>query len=76
MDQDLGSTPLKPMFDATPDDPFPQERKTGGGGRLRRSVGEKIIQLADEGIKRNDIAKKLKISVATVYRYLAKERNK
>lgn len=23
---------LKPMFDATPDDPFPQERKTGGGG--------------------------------------------
>ena len=67
---------LKPMFDATPDDPFPLERKTGGGGKLRRSISEKIIELADAGMKQTEIAKKLKISVATVYRYLAKERDK
>ena len=36
----------------------------------------KIIELADAGMKQTEIAKKLKISVATVYRYLAKERDK
>ena len=64
------------MFDSTPADPFPQQRKTGGGGRLRRKVSSQIRRLEKLGMKKTEIAKKLDISVATVYRYLAKDRSK
>lgn len=66
---------LQPMFDSTPADPFPQQRKTGGGGRLRRKVSSQIRRLEKLGMKKTEIAKKLDISVATVYRYLAKDRS-
>jgi hypothetical protein len=61
---------LKPMFDATPTDPFPAERKTGGGGRISKKKHEQILRLVRQGISKAEIARRVNVSKATVYRHL------
>ncbi len=50
---------LQPVFDATPHDPFPQLRKTGGGGKLTSDRGDQILQLAKAELRKEEIAEKL-----------------
>ena len=61
-------TKLQPMFDVTPDDPFPIKRKLGGGGLTIKQ--KKLIERLDrEGTPVKKIATKAKCSVASVYRH-------
>ena len=59
---------LKPMFDATPPNPFPEERKKriGGLSVRQRSV---IRELSRKKISVQEIAAKAGCSVMSVYRY-------
>ncbi len=59
---------LKPVFDATPDDPFPVERKLGGGGLNIRQI-KLIRRLSKEGLPVAEIAKKVGCSTMSVYRH-------
>lgn len=61
---------LQPVFDATPNEPFPMERKTGGGGRISRKKHEQILRLDRQGVSKAEIARRVKVSVMTVYRHL------
>ena len=61
---------LQPMFDATPANPFPVERKTGGGGRISKKKHEQILRLDRQGISKAEIARRVKVSTMTVYRHL------
>ena len=59
---------LQPMFDATPDDPFPSVRKKGGTNMTRRQL--KIIrEMSRNGASVAEIARKAKVSRMTVYRH-------
>ncbi len=62
---------LQPVWDATPEKPFPEKRKLGGGG-LSLKRRQMIKRLAAEGVPIPQIAKRVKCSVATVYRHLPK----
>ena len=57
--------------DATPDNPFPEDRKLGGGG-LTLKQKKMIKRLADKDIPVREIVMKVKCSVTTVYRHLRK----
>lgn len=62
---------LQPVWDATPENPFPEKRKLGGGG-LSLKRRRMIKRLAAEGVPVPQIAKRVRCSVATVYRHLPK----
>lgn len=63
---------LQPVWNATPENPFPEKRKLGGGG-LTRKQKQMINRLAKTQTPVREIAKKVKCSVATVYRHLPKK---
>jgi DNA invertase Pin-like site-specific DNA recombinase len=50
------------------------EGKYKGRKPTARAKADDIVRLADEGVKREDIAKRLNVGVASVYRALAAER--
>ena len=57
---------LQPMFDATPDDPFPAVQKKGGTNMTRRQL--KIIrEMSRNGASVAEIAGKAKVSRMIVY---------
>lgn len=62
---------LQPMFDAAPEDPFPEKRKKGGPnitpGQIRR-----IRSLRRQGFKVKKIAELVGVSTQTVHRHLKK----
>ena len=59
---------LKPMFDATPPNPFPEERKKRIGGL---SIRQKTVirELSQKEVSVREIASKAGCSVMSVYRY-------
>jgi len=59
---------LQPVFAATPDDPFPENRKKGGGG-LNPRQKKNIHELSEAGASVAEIAAKVGVSKATVYRH-------
>jgi hypothetical protein len=59
---------LKPMFDATPANPFPEQRKKGGGGLTLRQQRQ-IHELSAVKLPVPQIAAKVGCSRATVYRH-------
>jgi len=59
---------LKPVFDSTPDDPFPAERKLGGGGLDVRQI-KQIQRLSQQGVSVPEIAAKVGCSNMSVYRH-------
>lgn len=59
---------LQPMFDATPDDPFPPVRKKGGTNMTRRQL-KTIREMSRNGASVAEIARKAKVSRMTVYRH-------
>ena len=56
-----------PVFEVTPDNPFPAERKLGGGG-LTLKQRKSIQRLEQQGLSAKEIAKKVGCTAATVYR--------
>jgi len=65
---------LKPMFDTTPANPFPEERKQRIGGLSVRQ--QTIIQkMSKENAPVQQIATKAKCSKTSVYRFLAQNQN-
>jgi DNA-binding MarR family transcriptional regulator len=60
---------LQPMFAATPENPFPEERKKGGPnislGQIRR-----IRSLKKQGFKIKKIAELVGVTTQTVHRHL------
>jgi hypothetical protein len=65
---------LKPMFDVTPANPFPEERKQRIGGLSVRQ--QKIIQqMSKENASAQQIAAKAKCSRSSVYRFLAQNQD-
>lgn len=61
---------LKPMFDATPENPFPERRKKGGGGLTLRQR-KRLRELSAAKLPVSQIAAKVGCSRATVYRHLS-----
>ena len=59
---------LKPMFDATPPSPFPEERKKRIGGLSVRQMTV-IRELSRKNISVQEIAAKAGCSVMSVYRH-------
>lgn len=59
---------LKPVFDSTPDNPFPVERKLGGGGLNVRQI-KQIRRLAELGLSVPEIAEKVGCSKMSIYRH-------
>lgn len=64
----MGEAKLKPMFDATPPNPLPEERKKrlGGLSVRQRSV---IRELSGKKVSVQEIAAKARCSVMSVYRH-------
>lgn len=60
---------LQPVFEATPENPFPEDRKLGGGG-LTLKQQRKIKRLADKKVPVREIARRVNCSITTVYRQL------
>lgn len=60
---------LKPMFDETPEDPFPAKRKKGGPN-ITPAQKRKITQMGRAGFKRKKIAEEVGVTTQTVYRHL------
>lgn len=65
---------FQPMFDATPDNPFPEERKLGGGG-LTLKQKKVIRRLTEQGLPAKEIAKRVGCAAATIYRHWGKNGN-
>jgi hypothetical protein len=63
---------LKPMFDATPPNPFPEERKKRIGG-LNVRQKTLIRELSRQEVSVQEIAEKAGCSVMSVYRYREKK---
>ena len=59
---------LQPMFDATPNDPFPPVRKKGGSNLTRRQL-RIIREMSRNGASVAEIARKAKVSRMSVYRH-------
>jgi hypothetical protein len=59
---------LQPVFDATPQDAFPAERKKGGGGLTLRQL-KQIQALSAQGVPVPQIASEVGCSMMSVYRH-------
>jgi integrase len=59
---------LAPVFEATPPDPFPAERKKGGGGLTLKQKAT-IRRLSDQHLSAAEIATQAGCSRMSVYRY-------
>ncbi len=65
---------FQPMFEATPENPFPEERKLGGGGLTLKQ--QKAIQhLEQRGLPAKEIAKRVGCAAATIYRHWGRNGN-
>ena len=67
----LASTKIAPMLKATPENPFPNQRKLGGGG-LTLKQRRLIVDLFNQGLTKVEIAKQVGCSEMSVYRHVPK----
>jgi hypothetical protein len=64
----LAVTKLAPMLNATPPNPFPEQRKLGGGG-LTLKQKKLIRELSASGLNKTEVARRVGCSTMSVYRH-------